>query len=92
MLGTRFPVHDTHLPLAMYYKSLLFFFKHFKISQKVQKKLKNQKVRQEIYVIFGSSQVVSPSNKVLYITSIGWVNILTLGDVLISLGLSPPIG
>ena len=34
---------DTRLLLAMYYKALLFFFKLFKISKKVQKKSKNQK-------------------------------------------------
>ena len=34
--------------------------------------------------------VVSPSNRALYITSIGWVYSLTLGDVLIYLSLSPP--
>ena len=33
-----------------------------------------------------------PSNRALYITSIGWVYSLTLGAVLIYLSLSPPIG
>ena len=39
-------------------------------------------------VIFGSSRVVSPLNKALYITSIG----LTLGLVLVTLILSSPTG
>ena len=40
-------------------------------------------------VIFGSSQVMSPSNRALCITSIGWVISLTLGVVLVTLSLSP---
>ena len=44
------------------------------------------------YVIFGSSWVVSPSNRALYITSIGWVISLILGVVLITLSLFPPTG
>ena len=34
-------------------------------------------------IIFGSYQVVSPSNRALYITSIGWVISMTLGVVLL---------
>ena len=37
------------------------------------------------YVIFGSIQVVFPSNRALYITSIGWVVSMTLGVVLVTL-------
>ena len=44
------------------------------------------------YVIFGNIRVMSPSNGALYITSIGWVNSLNLGVVLVSLSLSPPTG
>ena len=33
-----------------------------------------------------------PSNREIYITSIGWVIILTLRSVLITLSLSPPTG
>ena len=43
-------------------------------------------------VIFGSSRVMSPSNRALYITSVGWVISLTLGVVLFTLILSPPTG
>ena len=43
-------------------------------------------------IIFGSSRVVLPSNRALYITSVGWVISLTLGVVLVTLILSPPIG
>ena len=43
-------------------------------------------------VIFGISRVLSPSNRALYITSIGWVISLTLGVVLITLSLSPLTG
>ena len=39
-------------------------------------------------VIFGSSRVMSPSNRALYITSIGLVIILNLGAILITLSLS----
>ena len=35
---------------------------------------------------------MSPSNRALYITSIGWVNSLNLGAVLVYLSLSPPAG
>ena len=35
---------------------------------------------------------MSPSNIALYMTSIGWVVSLTLGDVLVTLILSPPTG
>ena len=41
-------------------------------------------------VIFGSSRFMSPSNRALYITSVGWVISLTLGVVLITPILSPP--
>ena len=37
-------------------------------------------------IIFGSYRVESPSNRALYITSIGWVVSMTLGAVLITLG------
>ena len=37
---------------------------------------------------FGSCRVVSPSNRSLYITSVGWVYSLTIGAVLIYLSLS----
>ena len=43
-------------------------------------------------IIFGSCRVMSPSNRALYITSIGWVVSLTLGAVLITLSLSPSNG
>ena len=43
-------------------------------------------------IIFGSCQVMSPSNRELYITSIGWVVSMTLGDVLVTLIFSTPIG
>ena len=43
-------------------------------------------------VILGSSRVVSPSNRALHITSIGWDFSLTLGDVIVILSLSPPTG
>ena len=33
-----------------------------------------------------------PSNRALYITSVGWVISLTLGVVLVTLSLSPPTG
>ena len=33
---------------------------------------------------------MSPSNKALYITSIGWVVSLILGAILVTLSLSPP--
>ena len=41
-------------------------------------------------IIFGSCRVMSPSNKSLYITSIGWVVSVTLGAILITLSFSPP--
>ena len=85
-------VRDNRLLLAMYYKELLFFLNLFKISEKVQKKLKNQKNRIGKDVIFGSSQVMSPSNRALFITFVGWVNIFTLGSVLIPLSLCPLSG
>ena len=66
-----FPL-DTHLLLVCNYKELLFFFKLFKIFEKFQKN-KKPKSRTRKDVIFGSSRVVSPSNRALYITSIGWV-------------------
>ena len=43
-------------------------------------------------VIFGRIRVMSPSNIALYITSIGWVNSLNLGAILVSLSLPPPTG
>ena len=43
-------------------------------------------------IIFGSHRVVSPSNRAMYITSIGWVYSLNLGAVLVYLSLSPPTG
>ena len=52
--------------------------------------MKKPKIQTRKYVIFGSSWVVFPSNRALYITFIGWVNSLTLGVVLIFLSLSPP--
>ena len=82
---------DTRHVLVCNYKELLLFFNIFKIFEKVQK-IKNPKIRTGKDVIFGSSRVVSPSNRSLYITSIGWVNSLNLGAVLISLILSPPTG
>ena len=36
--------------------------------------------------------VKSCPNRALYITSVGWVNSLNLGVVLVNLSLSPPIG
>ena len=68
----------------------------FSIFEKYLKKSKNKvkkpKSRTGKDVIFGSSRVMLPSNKALYITYVGWVNSLTLGVVLISLSLSPLIG
>ena len=43
-------------------------------------------------IIFGSCRFMSPSNRALYITSIGWVVSLTLGVVLVTLILSPSTG
>ena len=43
-------------------------------------------------IIFGSSWVVSPSNRELYITSIVWVVSMALGVVLVTLHFSPPSG
>ena len=78
-----FPI-DTHILLVCNYKALLFFFKLFKIFEKVQKIFKKKpKSRTRKDVIFGSSRVMSPSNKALYITSIGWVVRMALGVVLI---------
>ena len=34
-------------------------------------------------IIFGSRRVMLPSNRALYITSVGWVYSLTLGVVLV---------
>ena len=69
-------------------KKKLDFFSYLKRSKKI-KKIKSR-IRKD--VIFGNSQVVPPSNRALYITSIGWVNSLNLGVVLISLSLSPLTG
>ena len=76
----------------MYYKELLFFFNLFKIFEKVQTKIKKPKIWTRKDVIFGSSRVMSPSNRALYITSIGWVNSLTLRAILVYLSLSPLVG
>ena len=46
---------DTRLLLVYNYKALLFFFKLFKIFEKVQKKIKKPKSRTRKDVIFGSS-------------------------------------
>ena len=89
LLGTSFTVPDTFLLLNNYYKALLFFFKLFKIYEKFQKTKKTKNMDKK-EVIFGSSRVMLPLNRALYITSVGWVNSLTLGAVLISLILSPP--
>ena len=43
-------------------------------------------------IIFCSCRVVSPLNRALYITSVGWVNSLSLGAVLIYLSLYPLTG
>ena len=86
-----FPL-DTRLLLVCNSKALLFFFKLFKIFENVQKKIKKPKSRTGKDVIFGSSRVMSPSNRALYIISVGWVSSLTLGDVLVSLILFPPTG
>ena len=65
---------DIHLLLVCNYKALLLFFTLIKILEKVQKKTKRKpKSRTRKYVIFGSSRVMSLSNRALYITSIGWV-------------------
>ena len=69
-------------------KTCLLISKYLKKSKKI-KKPKGQTGKD---VIFGSSQVVFPLNRALYITSIGWVNSFTLGAVLISLSLSPSTG
>ena len=92
LLRTSIHVPDTHLLLAVYYKALLFFFKLVKIFEKVQENKKNIKRQMGKDVIFGSSRLMSPSNRELYITSLGWVISLTLVVVLITLILSPPTG
>ena len=75
---------DTRFLLYLYYKSLLFVFELFKISKKVQKKkFKKPKSQTGKDVIFGSSRVVSPSNRAPYITFVGWVSSLNFGTVLI---------
>ena len=56
------------------------------------KKIKKPKSQTRKDVIFGSSRVVSPLNRALYITPLGCVNSLTLGAILVSLILSPPTG
>ena len=43
-------------------------------------------------IVFGSCQVMSPLNRALYITSIGWVVSLNLGVVLVTLSFSPLTG
>ena len=48
-------------------------------------KLKNIKNQTGNDITFGSCQVVSPSNRALYIPSIGWVISMSLGYVLITL-------
>ena len=93
LLGTSLFAHyDTRLLLVCNYKVVLFFFKLFKYLKKSKKKLKNQKARQGKMLSFGSCRVVSPSNRALYITSIGWVYSLNLGAILVYLSLSPPTG
>ena len=93
LLGTSLlSLNDTHLLLVCNYKASLFFFQDFQITEKVKKKSKNQKAGQGKMLSFGSCRVVSPSNRALYITSIGWVNSLNLGAVLFYMSLSPPTG
>ena len=69
-----------------------YYFSSFSKYLKKSKKIKKPKIRTWKDVIFGSIRVVSPSNKVLYITSVGWVCCLTLGVVLVSLSLPPSTG
>ena len=75
-----FPL-DTHLLLVCNYKALLLFFDILKIFEKLQK-FKKPKTWTGKDVIFSNNRVMSPLNKALYITSIGWVYSLTLGVVL----------
>ena len=69
-----------------------YSFSSFLNIWKSPKKPKKPKSWTRKDVIFGSCRVMSPSNRALYITSIGWVNSLTLGAVLVYLSLSPPFG
>ena len=93
LLGTSFFAHyDSHILLVCNYKAVLLFFKLFKYLKKSKKIKKNQKVEQGKMLSFGSCQVMSPLNRAMYITSIGWVYSLTLGAILVYLSLSPPTG
>ena len=92
LLGTIFfaPWHlsPPRFVTIKHFYSFSNFSKYFKKSKKI-KKPKSQLGKD---VISGNSRVVSPLNRALYITSVGWINSLTLGDVLVSLSLSPPTG
>ena len=50
-----------------------YYFSRFLNILKSPKNIKKQKIQTRKYVIFGSCRVVFPSNKALYVTSIGWV-------------------
>ena len=82
---------DADLLLVCNYKAILFFFKLFKYLKK-SKKMKKPKIRTRKDVIFGNCRVMSPLNRALYVTSVGWVYSLTLGAILIYLSLSTPTG
>ena len=83
------PWHSS-LPRLVTIKNFYYFSIFSKYLKKSPKKNKKPKSQIGKDVMFGSIWVLSPSNRALCITSIGWFNILTLGAVLISLSLSPP--
>ena len=93
LLGTSLfsPWHSSP-PIFVTIKHFYSFFKLFKIFEKVQKIIKKPKIWIGKDVNFGNSRVMSPSNRSLYFTSVGWVNSLNLEAVLVSLSLSPPTG
>ena len=90
LVGTSFfsPWHSSP-PRFVTIKHFYSFSSFSKYLKKSKKKIKIPKSWIGKDVIFGNSRVMSPSNRALYITSIGWVNSLTLGDILVSLILSP---
>ena len=84
--------YETHILLDLYYKELLFFFKIFKISEKVQKINKKTKNidNKRCYLWHPLSHVSFEKSTVYHIR---WLGIsLTLGVVLVTLILSSPIG
>ena len=73
LLGTSlFALNDTRLLLVCNYKASLFFFQDFQITEKDQKNQKTKKPDKKRYYLW-RCRFVSPSNRALYITSIGWV-------------------